>query len=95
MLRHMIRLLATRSLGIKFRQNRLSPAGLALLKVYPDPNNPTDPNGANWVAAPLEPIDTRQDSIRGDVHITGKMKPDGPLDQRQVGPRDGLGQLLG
>src|SRR6266404_4136743 len=59
--------------GDKIPANRLSPVGLALLKVYPDPNNRTDPIGANWIAAPLEPIDTRQDSIRGDVNITGKM----------------------
>ena len=59
--------------GNKIPANRLSTAGLALLRVYPDPNNRTDPNGTNWIAAPLEPIDTHQDSIRGDVNITSKM----------------------
>ena len=52
---------------------RLSPVGLALLKVYPDPNNPADPNGLNWISAPVEPIDTRQDLIRGDVNVTSNM----------------------
>lgn len=49
--------------------NRLSPAGLAILKVFPDPN------GANgrWVDAPTQPVNTRQDSIRGDVNITNNM----------------------
>lgn len=58
-------------------QNRLSPAGLALMGVFPLPNNPADPTGrltgANWISTPLEPVDTRQDLIRGDVTITDKM----------------------
>src|ERR1041384_7193651 len=53
--------------------NRLSPAALELLKVYPLPNNPADPTGNNWISAPLEPVNTRQDLIRGDVTITQKM----------------------
>jgi hypothetical protein len=60
--------------GLPFPGNKipaalLSPAGLAILKVFPDPN------GANglWVDAPTQPINTRQDSIRGDVNITSKM----------------------
>jgi len=32
--------------GNRIPANRLSPVGLALLRVYPDPNNPTDPTGA-------------------------------------------------
>lgn len=59
--------------GNKIPADRLSPAGLALLKVYPYPNNLSDPNGTNWVAAPLEPVDTRQDLIRGDVKISSHM----------------------
>src|SRR5260370_36991999 len=56
--------------GNKIPQNQLSPAGLAILKVFPLPNTsgPT-----NWVSSLLEPINTRQDSIRGDVNITKKM----------------------
>jgi hypothetical protein len=52
----------------------LSPAGLALLQLYPDPNVP-DPSasGNNWFAAPLQPTNTRQDLIRGDAAITDKM----------------------
>ncbi|MFL6211792.1 MAG: carboxypeptidase regulatory-like domain-containing protein [Pyrinomonadaceae bacterium] len=60
--------------------NRLSPVALSLLKVYPLPNVsglPVDANGVvignNWISAPLEPVNTRQDLIRGDVTITQKM----------------------
>ena len=55
--------------GNKIPTNMLSPAGLAILKVFPDPNGP---NGL-WVDAPTQPINTRQDSIRGDVNITNSM----------------------
>jgi hypothetical protein len=60
--------------GNRIPQNRLSPVGLALLKIYPDPNslNPTAP-GSNWALAPLQPVNTRQDLIRGDVSITSNM----------------------
>ena len=56
--------------GNKIPQANLSPAGLAILKVFPLPNTsgPT-----NWVSSLLEPINTRQDSIRGDINITKKM----------------------
>jgi hypothetical protein len=52
---------------------RRSPAGLALLGIFPLPNNPADPTGTNWISTPLQPVDTRQDLIRGDVSITDKM----------------------
>jgi len=51
--------------------NRLSPAALAILKVYPDPN--ANIAGGNWIAAPLQPVNTRQDNIRGDISLTSKM----------------------
>ena len=58
-------------------QARLSPAGLALMQIFPLPNNPDDPTGrrtgANWISTPLQPVNTRQDLIRGDVNITDKM----------------------
>lgn len=58
-------------------QSRLSPAGQALLGVFPLPNNSADPTGrltgANWISTPLQPVNTRQDLIRGDVTITDKM----------------------
>ncbi|HWT03173.1 MAG TPA: carboxypeptidase regulatory-like domain-containing protein [Pyrinomonadaceae bacterium] len=54
-------------------QNRLSPAGLALMGIFPLPNNPADPSGTNWISTPLQPVDTRQDLIRGDINITDKM----------------------
>ena len=60
--------------GNRIPADRLSPAGLALMRIYPDPNtpNPTGP-GNNWAASPLQPIDTRQDQFRFDANITDKM----------------------
>ncbi len=55
--------------GDKIPAARLSPAGLALMKVFPDPNG----GGSLWVSSPIQPIRTRQDSIRGDVSVTSKM----------------------
>jgi hypothetical protein len=56
--------------GNKIPAANLSPAGLAILRVFPLPNS----TGANnWVASLLEPIKTRQDSIRGDINISKKM----------------------
>jgi len=60
----------TLSLANRIPANRLSPAGLALLKVYSEPNTQ---GGQNWIAAPTAPTDTRQDLIRGNVDLTGKM----------------------
>src|SRR5262249_38444677 len=59
--------------GNRIPANLLSTAGLALVKIFPDPNVPcpTCP-GNNWVGAPLEPVNTRQDSIRGDAVINSK-----------------------
>ena len=58
-------------------QSRLSPAGLALMNIFPLPNNRDDPTGrrtgANWISTPLQPVDTRQDLIRGDINITDRM----------------------
>lgn len=48
---------------------RLSPAGLAILKIFPDPNA----GGSNWISSPTQPIRTRQDNIRGDWNINSKM----------------------
>jgi hypothetical protein len=59
--------------GNKIPTNRLSPVGLAMMGIFPAPNNASDPLGTNWVSAPLEPVNTRQDLIRGDVTITDKM----------------------
>src|SRR5258705_8234773 len=59
--------------GNRIPTARLSPAGLAMMGIFPAPNNASDPIGTNWVSAPLQPVDTRQDLIRGDVTITDKM----------------------
>ena len=56
--------------GNRIPAARLSPAGLAFMKIFPDPNSSGSPN---WVSSQLQPIDTRQDMIRGDVNITDKM----------------------
>src|SRR6266849_1148440 len=56
--------------GNKIPTNKLSPAGLAILQVFPLPNTS---GSTNWVSSLLEPIKTRQDSIRGDINITKKM----------------------
>jgi hypothetical protein len=53
----------------KIPANKLSPGGLALLKWFPDPNAP---GFTNWVGAPLEPVNTRQDLLRGDFIINSK-----------------------
>jgi hypothetical protein len=57
-------------LGNRIPTNRLSPAGLAFMKIFPDPNASGSPN---WVTSQLQPIDTRQDLIRGDVNISNRM----------------------
>lgn len=50
--------------------NLLSPGGLAFMKLFPDPNASGSPN---WATSQIQPINTRQDLIRGDVNITDKM----------------------
>jgi hypothetical protein len=59
--------------GNRIPANRLSPAGLAIMNLFPAPNNASDPLGTNWVSAPLQPVNTRQDLIRGDINLTSKM----------------------
>lgn len=56
--------------GNRIPAGLLSPAGLAFVKLYPDPNAPGSPN---WATSQLQPINTRQDLIRGDVNITDRM----------------------
>jgi len=59
--------------GNRIPANLLSPAGLAIMKLFPDPNNAGDPTGTNWISSSLEPVKTRQDFIRGDWTISSKM----------------------
>jgi Carboxypeptidase regulatory-like domain len=56
--------------GNRIPTNLLSPAGQAYVRIYPDPNGT---GSTNWASTALQPIDTRQDLIRGDVTITDKM----------------------
>ena len=59
--------------GNRIPTNQLSQVGLALLKRYPDPNAANVTSNPNWAGAPIQPTNTRQDLIRGDVNITDKM----------------------
>ena len=67
---NIIRATCTNFPGNKIPQANLSPAGLALLQVFPLPNTS---GSTNWVSSLLEPIKTRQDNIRGDINISKKM----------------------
>jgi len=57
--------------GNKIPTNRLSPAGLAILKFFPAPTSALS-NGTNFVESPVQPVNTRQDTIRGDASINSK-----------------------
>ena len=56
--------------GNKIPTAQLSPAGLVLVKLFPDPVTTGSPN---WATSQLQPVDTRQDLIRGDITLTDKM----------------------
>jgi hypothetical protein len=56
--------------GNKIPTNQLSPAGLVFMKLFPDP---TGPGAGDWATSQLQPINTRQDLIRGDITLTDKM----------------------
>ncbi|HEX5832932.1 MAG TPA: carboxypeptidase regulatory-like domain-containing protein [Pyrinomonadaceae bacterium] len=58
--------------GNRIPVGRLSPAGLAFVKLFPDPTT-NSTSGNNFATTQLQPIDTRQDLIRGDITITDKM----------------------
>jgi hypothetical protein len=55
--------------GNRIPTAQLSPAGLAYMKLFPDPNTSGTPN---WTSSTVQPINTRQDSIRGDLTISDK-----------------------
>jgi len=56
--------------GNRIPANQLSPGGLAFVKLFP---NPTGPAVGDWATSLLQPINTRQDLIRGDITVTDKM----------------------
>jgi hypothetical protein len=56
--------------GNKIPTAQLSPAGLTFVKLFPDPVTTGSPN---WATSQLQPVDTRQDLIRGDITLTDKM----------------------
>ena len=60
--------------GNRIPTDRLSPAGLALLRLYPNPNTPNPTrDGQNWASSTTQPISTRQDLFRVDGNVTDKM----------------------
>src|SRR5262245_2383492 len=56
--------------GNRIPTAQLSPGGLAFVRLFPDP---TGPGPGGWASSTTQPVDTRQDSIRGDVTLTDKM----------------------
>lgn len=52
----------------------LSPAGLALVKLYPQANRPFDENCNNWFASPASPINFDEWNVRIDYNLTDKHK---------------------
>lgn len=58
--------------GNRIPANLLSPAGLAIMKFFPLPNTGLS-GGVNYVQSPIEPVNTRQDTLRGDFNLTSKM----------------------
>jgi hypothetical protein len=58
--------------GNRIPASQLSPAALSILKFFPLPNT-TLRNGINYVQSPVEPVNTRQDTLRGDFNLTSKM----------------------
>jgi hypothetical protein len=61
--------------GNQIPQNRLSPAGLLALQLYPLPNvTPASGSCNNWVTAVTTPIDWRQENLRLDWTISNKTR---------------------
>jgi hypothetical protein len=58
--------------GNRIPADQLSPAALSILKFFPLPNTALV-GGFNYVAAPVRPVNTRQDTLRGDINLTSKM----------------------
>ena len=56
--------------GNRIPTAQLSPAGREFVKLFPDPNNNSF---NNFATSTTQPIDTRQDLIRGDINLTSKM----------------------
>jgi len=61
--------------GNQIPADKLSPFGLALMKLYPAPTVPgtiVDGNieGNNWIAAPMTSVPTRQEQVRVDYNLT-------------------------
>ncbi|HEY2933091.1 MAG TPA: carboxypeptidase-like regulatory domain-containing protein, partial [Acidobacteriota bacterium] len=61
--------------GNKIPANRMSPAGVQLMRLFPLPNIPLTSNtqAFNLTFSPTTPIETRQEQIRVDYQLTEKM----------------------
>jgi hypothetical protein len=58
-------------------QANLSPAGLALVKLFPTANvawTPNSPNCNNWATSANSPINFREENVRIDYNVTSKNK---------------------
>ena len=61
--------------GNRIPQNRLSPAGLLVLQLYPLPNTtPASGSCNNWVTSLNTPINWRQDHVRFDYTVNDKTR---------------------
>jgi hypothetical protein len=61
--------------GNRIPQDRLSPAGLLVMQLYPQPNvTPASGSCNNWVTAVSTPIDWRQENIRLDWTLSNKTR---------------------
>ncbi len=56
--------------GNRIPQNRISPAGLLVMQLYPLPNTSTSGSCNNWVTALNTPINWRQENARVDWSLT-------------------------
>ncbi len=61
--------------GNKIPADRLSPAGLLFLKLYPSPNTtPTSGSCNNWVTSLTTPINWRQENLRVDYNMSKNLR---------------------
>jgi hypothetical protein len=55
-------------------QSQISPAGLALVEIFPLPNRPFDSNCFNWSTSANSPINFREENVRIDYVINDNNK---------------------
>jgi hypothetical protein len=52
--------------------SEFNPAGQTFLQLYPNPNNANPFSNPNWINSVNVPVDTRQETVRGDYKISDK-----------------------